>query len=118
MPGRSSRPWSVVLSGPSMTSSPAIASRTFTLNDQREFARLSCDFNPLHLDASFARRTQTGAPVVHGIHTLLWALESVLRTENFDIQNIRVRFHQPLFLEETAEVRIGGRTDAAIDLEV
>lgn len=101
-----------------MTSSPAIASRAFTLNDQREFARASGDLNPLHLEASFARRTQMGAPVVHGIHTLLWALESVLRSENFDIQNIRVRFHQPLFLDETAELRIGGRTDAAIDLEV
>ena len=101
-----------------MTSSPAIASRTFTLDDQRAFARASGDFNPLHLDAQFARRTQMGAPVVHGIHTLLWALESVLRTDSFDVQNIRVRFHQPLFLEETAEVRIGGRSENSIDLEV
>ena len=30
-----------------MTSSPAIASRSFTLDDQREFARASGDFNPL-----------------------------------------------------------------------
>jgi NAD(P)-dependent dehydrogenase (short-subunit alcohol dehydrogenase family) len=101
-----------------MTSSPAIASRSFTLHDQHEFARLSGDFNPLHLDAQFARRTQMGAPVVHGIHTLLWALESVLRAGSFDIGNIRVRFHQPLFLDETVEVRIAGRTEAAIDLDV
>src|SRR5215470_3761981 len=101
-----------------MTSSSAIAARAFTLEDQREFARASGDFNPLHLDARFARRTQMGAPVVHGIHTLLWALESVLRTDSFDVQNIRVRFHQPLFLEETAEVRIGGRSESSIDLEV
>src|SRR5690349_8459767 len=101
-----------------MTSSSAIAARAFTLDDQREFARLSGDFNPLHLDAQFARRTQMGAPVVHGVHTLLWALESVLRTEGFDVQNIRVRFHQPLFLDESAEVRIGGRSASAIDLDV
>jgi acyl dehydratase/NAD(P)-dependent dehydrogenase (short-subunit alcohol dehydrogenase family) len=107
-----------VLSGPSMTSSSAIAARAFTLDDQRAFARASGDFNPLHLDGQFARRTQMGAPVVHGIHTLLWALESVLRTDSLDVQNIRVRFHQPLFLEETAEVRIGGRSENSIDLEV
>ena len=101
-----------------MSSSPAIAARAFTLNDQREFARASGDFNPLHLDAQFARRTQMGAPVVHGIHTLLWALESMLRANNFDIRQIRVRFHQPLFLDEAAEVWIGERTEAAIDLDV
>ena len=101
-----------------MTSSPAIASRAFTLDDQREFARASGDFNPLHLDAQFARRTQMGAPVVHGIHTLLWALESALRAGNFDIRNIRARFHQPLFLDEIAEVRVGARTEGAIDLDV
>lgn len=101
-----------------MTSSSAIAGRIFTLNDQREFARASGDFNPLHLDAQFARRTQMGAPVVHGIHTVLWALESALRAESFDIGNVRVRFHQPLFLDEPAEVRTGGRTDASIDLDV
>ncbi len=101
-----------------MTSSPAIDSRAFTLNDQREFARLSGDFNPLHLDVQFARRTQMGAPVVHGIHTLLWALERTLLAESFDIRNIRVRFHQPLFLDEAAEVRIAGRSETAINLEV
>ncbi len=101
-----------------MTSNSAIASRSFTLHDQCEFARLSGDFNPLHLDAQFARRTQMGAPAVHGVHTLLWALESALRKESFAIANIRVRFHQPLFLDETAEVRIAGRTEAAIELDV
>jgi len=89
-----------------MTSRSAIASRAFTLNDQREFARLSGDRNPLHLDANFARRTQMGAPVVHGIHTLLWAMESVLRSTTFEVRNVRARFHQPLFLDEAAEVVI------------
>ncbi len=101
-----------------MTSRAAIASRAFTLNDQREFARLSGDFNPLHLDANFTRRTQMGAPVVHGIHTLLWAMESVLRSTGFDVKNIRVRFHQPLFLDEAAEVVIAGQTQTSIDLDV
>lgn len=101
-----------------MTSRAAIATRTFALSDQREFARLSGDHNPLHLDAGFARRTQMGAPVVHGIHTLLWAIESVLHTTRFDVKNIRARFHQPLFLDEATELLIAGRTEASIDLDV
>ncbi len=49
--------------------------RTFNIYDQRCFATLSGDHNPLHLDPVVARRTMAGEPVVHGIHTLLWALE-------------------------------------------
>lgn len=101
-----------------MTSRAAIARRIFTLDDQRDFARLSGDFNPLHLDATFARRTQMGALVVHGIHTLLWVMENVLRTTRLDVKNIRVRFHQPLFLDESAVVVIAGQTAASIDLDV
>jgi acyl dehydratase len=38
------------------------ASRTFSLNDQMAFARLSSDWNPMLLDQAFARRTQVGRP--------------------------------------------------------
>ena len=50
-------------------------SRTFHEADQQRFARFSGDFNPLHLDPLVARRTMFGAPVVHGMHLLLWAAE-------------------------------------------
>lgn len=42
-----------------------LASRAFTIEDQRAFALMSRDRNPIHLDASFARRTQAGAAIVH-----------------------------------------------------
>ena len=95
-----------------------LASRTFGLNDQIAFARLSSDWNPMHLDHAFARRSQMGAPVVHGIHTLVWAADAVLRCLPFGIANIRARFLQPLYLDETASVRIRDRTDARIEIEV
>jgi acyl dehydratase/NAD(P)-dependent dehydrogenase (short-subunit alcohol dehydrogenase family) len=100
-----------------MTDEP-IASRTFTRDDQLSFARLSSDWNPMHLDSHFARRTQAGAPVVHGIHTLLWAIDAVLRSQAFDIQNIRARFQQPLFPHEIAGIRIRSRTQTAVHIEV
>lgn len=95
-----------------------LASRTFGMDDQVAFARLSSDWNPMHLDHAFARRSQMGAPVVHGIHTLVWAADAVLRSAPFKIANIRVRFLQPLYLDETASFRICDRTDARIEIEV
>ena len=42
-------------------------SKTITAEDVQGFAALSGDFNPLHLDAEFARKTTFGRPVVHGM---------------------------------------------------
>jgi MaoC dehydratase-like protein len=96
----------------------SLASRSFSLNDQIAFARLSSDWNPMHLDQAFARRTQVGAPVVHGIHNLAWAANAVLHCFPLRIANIRARFLQPLYLDELASVRIRDRTDNQIGFEV
>jgi NAD(P)-dependent dehydrogenase (short-subunit alcohol dehydrogenase family) len=100
-----------------MTDQP-FASRIFTLNDQTAFARLSSDWNPVHLDRAFARRTQVGAPVVHGIHNLAWAANAVLHSYPLKVSNIRARFLQPLYLDELAAVRIRNRTDKRIEFEI
>ena len=95
-----------------------IASRSFSLDDQTRFAQLSSDFNPIHLDQHFARRTQAGAPIVHGIHTLLWATNAALQASPINIVDISARFPQPLYLDEVASVRLKRRTDRQIDVEV
>ena len=51
--------------------------KLFSFDDQHHFAALSGDSNPMHMDPIAARRTQAGKPVVHGMHTLLWALNSL-----------------------------------------
>ena len=95
-----------------------LASRIFNLDDQVAFARLSSDWNPMHLDQAFARRSQVGAPVVHGIHTLAWAANAVLHAYPLKILNIRARFLQPLYLDEPASIRIRDRADSQIEFEV
>ena len=95
-----------------------LASRSFSLDDQIAFARLSSDWNPMHLDQAFARRTQVGTPVVHGIHNLVWAANAVLRAFPIPVANIRARFLQPLYLDEIASVRIKDRTDQQIEFEI
>jgi len=53
--------------------------RTFTFSDQEAFARVSGDWNPIHMDAVASRRMILGKPMVHGIHGLLWALDQLAR---------------------------------------
>src|SRR3978361_1255383 len=100
-----------------MTDEP-LATRIFHLDDQNAFARLSSDWNPMHLDQAFARRTQVGSPVVHGIHNLAWAANAVLQSWPLQVSNIRARFLQPLYLDELASVRIRDRTDRQIAFEI
>ena len=56
-----------------------IAERDFVGTDQESFASICGDRNPIHMDAVAARRTLVGFPVVHGVHALLWGLESLFR---------------------------------------
>ena len=48
-----------------------IASRTFSLEDQNNFAKFSGDFNPIHLNEKESIKTHAGQPIVHGIHLLM-----------------------------------------------
>ncbi len=45
----------------------AVLSKTITENDVVEFARLTMDSNPLHLDDEYAKRTRFGGRIAHGM---------------------------------------------------
>jgi hypothetical protein len=80
-----------------------IVSRKFTLQDQLDFAALSGDYNPAHIDSLYARRTIFGRAVVHGVHLLMGGLESFLSVEKLDsinITNIRADFWKSIGLNE------------------
>jgi NAD(P)-dependent dehydrogenase (short-subunit alcohol dehydrogenase family) len=53
--------------------------RVISLKQSRDFARLSGDSNPLHVEPIWARRLQFGGCVVHGVNLTLLMLEEVLR---------------------------------------
>jgi len=79
-----------------------IGERIFTASDQLRFAAASGDFNPLHLDPVFARRTMFGQPIVHGIHLVLWALDRCAAVGHSlaSASALSVKFPKPLFLDE------------------
>jgi acyl dehydratase/NADP-dependent 3-hydroxy acid dehydrogenase YdfG len=78
-----------------------LATRQFGMADQLAFAALSGDYNPIHVDALGARRTQAGAPVVHGMHALLWALDALAAAQVVGPQlcEIRAQFRKFTYLD-------------------
>jgi acyl dehydratase len=81
------------------------------------FARLSGDFNPLHVDATYAKQTEFGRRVVHGM--FLAALFS--RLVGMHLPGRRclylsqtLDFSQPVFIGDEVEVsgRVIGKQDA------
>ncbi len=76
--------------------------RVFTKSDQDMFARLSGDYNPLHMDPVTARRLTFGKQVVHGVHLLLWGLNCLLESisENIVLRKLQAKFLKPAGLDE------------------
>ena len=97
-----------------------LASRTFGPDDQLRFATLTGDFNPLHMDAVTARRTQSGAPVVHGIHILMWMLDCIAAhyPDLPSIATLKVRFLKVVYLGDRADVVVSNCDSGSLAAEV
>ncbi len=88
---------------------------------QERFAAFSGDRNPMHMDAVAARRTQAGEPVVHGVHTLLWALEQLAQAGQLDggVARLKARFLKWVYLGDVATVSVvEGEAGEPLRLEV
>lgn len=70
------------------------------LSRQLQFARLSGDFNPLHVDSTSSRRSQFGNAVVHGIHLLMFVFEKLDISEHVCITELKVDFHSAVRIGE------------------
>ena len=94
--------------------------RVFSAEDQLAFARLSGDYNPIHLDPVVARRLLFGQPVVHGMHALLWAVDGLLaQTEaKVRLKAVKARFRSSIPLDVPVELQVNHKspTDAALEL--
>ncbi len=97
-----------------------IAERVFTQSDQEQFAAFSGDWNPMHMDKVAARRTQPGAPVVHGVHLTLWALETLIRDGILGkpVQGIEATFVKFVYLDTPTTLVLGARDEDRLELTV
>lgn len=82
-----------------------LGTRSFSLAEQRAFGAVSHDRNPMHVDPVAARRLLTGRPVVHGIHTLLTALERWVPGPDAGLPQVECLFAQPINVDETVSFR-------------
>jgi len=95
------------------------AEHRFNWADQRRFADRSGDTNPMHMDALAARRTQAGAPVVHGVHAVLWAMDALAR--DIDLSNlagITVSLNRFIYLDRPVTIRLARRTETSVAADV
>ncbi len=94
--------------------------RAFTLDDQKSFAKLSGDNNPLHTDVIAARRTMFGSPVVHGIHGVLRALDYLLVTkdESVELSRLKAIFYKPIKVGDELEMEVAQQEDASMHIRL
>ena len=94
--------------------------RIFTSDDQLAFARLSGDYNPLHLDSVLARRLLFGRRVVHGLHTLLWSLDHHLkaRTRPLELRTVKANFQSGIGLGETVSGIVARQDDDRVVIQL
>ena len=77
-----------------------LQSRIFTLKDQLDFAEFSGDKNPIHINSLEARRTIAGQCIVHGINSLLWALDMFVSSTGVTVHSCKAKFQNSVFLNE------------------
>jgi acyl dehydratase len=67
------------------------------------YAAASGDFNPIHIDADAGKAAGLGGPILQGLCTLSWAVESVTRwlKDPTLITKVRVRFSKPVKIDDT-----------------
>jgi acyl dehydratase len=82
-----------------------IAEREFVSADQERFAAICGDRNPIHINPVAARRSFVGFPVVHGIHALLWGLDSLFRhlPDLAPVASIQVSFEKMIYVGDRVQ---------------
>lgn len=74
----------------------------------------------MHMDVVAARRTHAGQPVVHGIHVVLWALETLVHKGNLQqpIAQIKVRFQKLIYVGDVVTLEVVRQDIAGISLQL
>src|SRR5262249_44326557 len=96
----------------------AVATLSFSEPEVRDFSVTSHDANPIHLDASYARRTPYGQPVVFGALAVLKCLERVDLPSHDAVRRIEAEFFNPIFVDVSYEVSVSAPREGAYVVEL
>ncbi len=77
-----------------------LGAKVFSYDDQINFAQLSGDNNPIHLETLYARKTISGECIVHGINSFLWALEFILKNSKSIYLYYKINFKNKIPLNQ------------------
>ena len=86
------------------------AGRTITEADVVNFAGISGDFNPIHMDHEFAKTTLFRKPIAHGL--LVWSMSSGLGLYSPPMRTLAFlsvrdwHFREPVFVGDTVRMRV------------
>ena len=80
----------------------------FKLIDQLDFAKMSGDFNPIHLDQNYARRSISGNVAVYGINLVFWGLNQFLKSKKTEIKikKINIIFSKFININQNIKLKI------------
>ncbi|MCC2970639.1 MaoC/PaaZ C-terminal domain-containing protein [Massilia sp. IC2-476] len=93
---------------PEVTSPAApIAQWTLDAGAGRRYARLSGDWNPIHLARWSARLMGMRAPIIHGMHTLAASCAAIEKDRGRQVMRIACRFRAPVALGSSVTLRAG-----------
>lgn len=75
---------------------------------RKEFVDLSGDNNPMHTNSTISRRLLFGKPVIHGVYSLLFIMDTFFKETkiNNKIDSLNVKFVSPIFHNDKLHVQL------------
>lgn len=93
--------------------------RTITEADLVQFAALTGDYNPMHTDAEYSKRSFMGQRVAHGMLTLSYAVGQayqlgILERTVLGFRSVDMKFSLPVYIGDTirAEITVKEKKEA------
>jgi acyl dehydratase/NAD(P)-dependent dehydrogenase (short-subunit alcohol dehydrogenase family) len=94
--------------------------RIFDWASHERFSRLSGDRNPIHIDPIAARRTHAGVRIVHGIHSLIWALDCYAQSQLYvpRARGLKAQFLRPIYVGEEVHLEVTAPGPSAVRIRL
>ncbi len=88
--------------------------RTITESDLVQFAALTGDYNPMHTDAEYMRKSQFGQRVAHGMLSLSYAVGQAYQLGFMErtvvaFRGLEMKFSLPVFIGDTLHTELTGQ---------